>query len=391
MKKLSMMFAAMAAFVLLGAVSCSKDTDNGYDGEPGTGKVVIAFNFDTQEAGRADYTTSASKPTTSWKNNITSLTLFLVDPLTDMVKVALPVTELPTDDDIAAESFTFTNVPAGDYTGYLVANFDQSNANFSGSTINQDIDDLLMGMVALTSWPKDPVSEATSTAYEEAPEIFLAVRPNTDVDANTTNDYFLDTNDHFILTRAVSLIRVRINNSVGDGVDNTKVDFSHADASLRIRRIGTSLNPKSTVAPSPALSTNLIWDKGWNIGNTPPTGYSAGLLIDATNGQSAWKDLRVYPGGGTGTSANKFNIVVSGMAEAGYVPSGATTGLAAPALVYWDGTVEAAVTANNILELNVDLKSQGKPTVPIVTETGSLIIGVGLANWGSISGVYMPI
>ncbi len=388
MKKISVILAAMSAILLMGTVSCNREP--AYDGLEGTGKVVISFNFDKSETR---YTPSTSIPGTTWKDNIKSLTLFLADA-SGVVKVALPVPEIPQVTSTAAQTFTFSNVPAGEYTGYLVANYDQTGvtSNFAGSTVGQNISAMLMNMVALASWPKDPTTEATATAYEQAGEIFLAIRPDTDVVANETNDYATDTNDHFKLTRAVSMLRVRIKKDFPiptpqGTVNNNLVDFEDATASLRIRRVGTGMKLNGDVTPEHPSEDALIYSAGWNTDNNVPTGYTAGNLIDIAGGQHAWKDVRIYPGGGQGTEdsgtnpGDKFNILIAGMAPIGYYPAGSTTPLTAKTLVYWQGTIDKVIAANKILEVNVELKNQGGPDITEPAETGELIVGVDLVPW----------
>ncbi len=368
MKKISVILSA--AVVLLGAVSCNKEKP--YDGEPGTGKLTISYGFNDDAKSRASaYDPSTIKPTTSWQQNIKTLTLFLVESGT--IKVALPIAFNKVT-GIAAQNFTFSNVPAGNYTGHLIANYDQGDieANFTSATTGSALTGLTMDM------PKNLLS---STATAEAAEIFVAQLAGVNVVANQSEDY---SNTPFQLTRAVSMMRVRVNknftgNTPGGAFNNNDIDLGDDAAALHIRKAGTGLRYSGTAwttFPAAPANADVVYVAGWNTNGTIPAGYgpSDGKILEAT--QQAWKDVRIFPGGSSSstgtTAAQRFNIMIAGMAPTGYVPLGATTGLTAEALVYWQGTVTGAITANNILEVNVELKTQGSTTPPVVTETGDL-------------------
>lgn len=392
MKKLTVILASAA--MLLGLASCNKETST--QNAEGEGNLQISFAFDGV-GENTRYTPSTNKPTTAWAN-VKSLTLFLVDAST--VKVALSVPSSAWTGN-SSNVHTFPGVPAGNYTGYLVANYDQAGitAGFSGTTTGVNISSMLMNLVAMTTWPKDTTTETTAVAHEVPAEVFLAAQTGINVVADTNNDY--STSKPFALTRAISMMRVRINNHFkvtaagGTEIDNFTVDFNHADAALRVRRIGTTLDIAGLVTPLAAAASkdDLIFSLGYRQG-APTSGYESNAEI--TNGeQEYWKDMFILPGGakdnGTDLGKGKMNIVVSGMAPASYIPYGATTALGTPKLVHWDGTVNAVVTANNIIELNVDLTTLGKTDVPPVTETGSLKIGVSITPWGTIESINMPI
>lgn len=390
MKKIFIMLSSVA--LLIGAVSCNKETTSNNQGK---GNLTVSYGFEGVDDGTR-YTASTNKPATTWAGNIKSLTLFLAE--SGIVKAALNI-PAQSDQDNVNKTFTFQNVPAGTYTGYLIANYDQTNisSSFSASSTGMNVSTMLMNLVAQTTWPADAETETASTAYNVPAEIFLASVP-IEVIANQENNR---TGTPFMLTRAISMMRVRINknftsnvvNNLGQTVvvDNSTVDFSAATSALRVRKMGTALNYAGTVTPTTALGTNLIYSAGYNTTPAPPAGYEDpdSPLYDAAEGLSAWKDMFILPGGGTGNSANKFDIVVSGMAPIGYIPLGATTGIEAATLVHWNGTVEAVVGANNIIELNCELKTQGTTVVPPPTDTGTLIIAVNLVPWGDIQSVTL--
>lgn len=382
MKKL--LFFVSAA-MLLGTVACQKDADKTYDGEEGTGKVVVSFDF-SKIAGEAEtrYTVSAAKPNTTWVDNIKSLGFFLADA-SGTIKVARQVDLTGSAANATKRTFTFSNVRVGDYTGYLIANYDQAGivVDFDGTSTERNINTLLMKLATVTAPAGEP---AGSTVYSEPAEIFVASRAATNVIANATTDY--SNINPFKLTRAISMLRARINKKF-DGVStvgnwtNENIDFTAATAAFRVRKAGTTVDPLGIVTPAAALGTNVIYSTGWNNSTTVPANYTGGTAMLDTD-QSAWKDIKIFPGGDTGTGANKFNVVISGMAPTGYIPLGATAKLTTPTLVHWAGTVEGDIAANSILELNIDLKTQGSIDVPPFTETGSIIIGVELAPWGPI-------
>ena len=153
------------------------------------------------------------------------------------------------------------------------------------------------------------------------------------------------------------------------------------------------------------------------------TGYSADTVL--TDNFTSWKDVILIPAGHATTSAEKLDVVVTGIVKTGetYVPAGYPkqepnpnydpngpkdntnpeyiTIESAPegSQIAWAGAVTAVLTANNILELNLTLKSTGTwvdPTepdkpLPQPEEYGNLEIKVDLAPWGSIASVDMEL
>lgn len=392
MKKISVIISAAA--LLLGVVSCDKEK-TGNAALEGNGKLTINFGFDGV-GDETRYTQSTNKPATTWSGNVKSLTLYLVESGTIEVALNIPADKL-TGTDNATKVFTFGSVPAGVYTAYLIANYNQTaniSSSFSGTSTGMPVASMLMNLVEDAAFPADPVTETGADAYKEPAEIFLATRPVT-ITANDDNTAPL-----FELTRAISLMRVRINkdwdfeviNNSGQTVteSNGDIDFTAAGAALRVRKSGITVSYNGTVTPATASADNLIYSAGYQA-NAVPTGYeSSSPIFIAGEKQSAWKDTRILPGGGASDSGNRFDIVISGQAPAGYYAKGKTTGLAAAGLVHWSGTVNSVVAANEILELNVELKTPGSTTVPEVTETGDLEINVDLVPWGAIKSLDLP-
>jgi hypothetical protein len=406
MKKISVILSAVA--LMLGVASCNKDNvNNGYDGEPGTGKLVINYGFDKPVNSRA-YSSSTAKPVTSWTKSVSSLALFLTDG-TGKIAYASAVSTSGASGN--SHSQTFTGVPVGNnYTGYLIANYDHADieANFSlANAKGKNIHDLTLKPKVNTGY------DITSgdTAYNQPFDVFVARQTGVNVVANVATTH----GGRFQLTRAISLMRVRINKKVdGTGnADNSAVSFNNAASALVVRMAGTTLQyaSKDAAAPSTypaaAAKTNLIYRQGATVwsdaGFSNENDYSpATTLAFLDPKQAVWTDIRILPGGGYGvetdldkvTPANKFNILICGWAPAGYPAIGATGPggtLASAGKVYWSGTVNKNVSANEILVVDVDLKTYGSTTPPAVTETGSLTINVDLIGWGNIidTGVEM--
>jgi hypothetical protein len=385
----------LSAAAMLATVSCQKDAQRGHEGEEGTGKVTVSFGFGNAGSTQTRaYTTSTAKPTTSWSKSIQGDLLFLLVNADGDIKVVKTVT--PPSDATVTATYTFTNVTSGDYTGYMLANYDNAAIDIewdAASLINTPIDALIFKLVENTTYTEG-AEEGVATAYNEPAEVFLAVRPATNVVANSEKDY---SSDPFQLARVISLMRVRLNKnysgvSTAGAWDNNDVDFNVTNAAMRIRRTTTSFDYTGTIG-NPVM-TNLIYSEGafFGTGNAPAAGeYTTNVYLDTANGQSDWTDVRILPGGDTGaTGQYKFNIVISGLAEAGYTPAGSAP-LANAALVHWVGTVDSKITANNILELNVNLTTQGLPEVPPPTDPGSIDIGAELMPWDQIIPVEMDV
>ncbi|MDR0509715.1 MAG: hypothetical protein LBH06_01310 [Rikenellaceae bacterium] len=398
MKRVFVILAAVA--LLSGVTSCNRNADEGA-ATGATGNVTISFGFDGEANGgetRA-YAVSTSKPATSWSGNIKSLMLLFVDAsgtIVDARSIATPAAA-----DTTAKTFTMTNVAAGNYTGCLIANFDQGGVspNFTASSVKGlKAGALLMNLVPVQNWSaiRDTTTEASSTAYSEAGEIFLASRAGVNVVANTNQDY---TSTPFHLKRAVSMFRLRINKNftsttAGNVTDNSKIDLANAACALRIRRTGVGLDYMGVVSPAAPLSTNLMYATGLNTSSTPPANYTPGTLLDAQ--QQAWKDLRILPGGATGANnSSKFDVLLSLWAPVDYWArnaNGVAVKLTTAGLVHWNGIVEGAVVANGILEVNVELRSPGiTGATPPTGNYGNLNIAVDVLPWGNVTQTDLPV
>ena len=393
--KIRFIFAIFMAVALFGFASCNKNNNNP-NVLPDTtekGDLKITYSLPTTMAsGTRALVTSTMKPTTTWAGNIKSLLMMFVDGA-GIVKDSRILTP-PTAANNSTQTAVLTSVIAGNnYTVYLLANYDQTGANttWNAAAVNgSSISSLLMSLAATSAatWTdKDLTNEAVVTAYDESAEIFIATLTGVNVvqDVTTTHSTAL------VLKRAVSMFRVRIAPIADQNltVDNTMVNFDNAGASLRIRRAATAVTPASVYTPATPVNTNMVYSKGFKNAD-PTTGYApaGGVMLDRASDQTHWKDVMIFPGGHNLSHNSMFDIVVSGMAPAGYIPYGETTGIAAPKLVYWTGLVEKAVLANDIIEVNINLRSAGYPFVPPVQERGNITFdNIQLEPWGNIDSV----
>ncbi|MDR1671022.1 MAG: hypothetical protein LBR57_00710 [Alistipes sp.] len=402
MKKISVILLAIA--LMLGVGSCQKNDGATGPVETGSMRVYYGFQANPSEEGTRAYALSTAVPSTAWNANIKSLMLLLTDG-DGVIRVArtLPI---PTDADHEPETILVSDVPAADdYIGYIIANYETATTagitpNFTvGSTLGKNIDDLTLSLVAATGYPAPSVDEPVgTTAYNPAGEVFIARTADIDIVANAA----LPTNAAFALTRAVSLLRVRINRNTGDGVDNTKIEFMGANAggaAVRLRKADTRLQYDATAtafASYGAVPANLIYSPGgWT--NTVTAGYvktsngDPAVLTDfLTTEQQYYKDFLILPGGAN-DGADMFDIVITGWAPSGYTVWGAETPLTTGQLVHWNGTIKRAALANRVLEVNVDLVYPGKGIVPPVVETGQVNISVDLVPWGGIDQYNMQV
>ncbi len=365
----------IAAMFVASLSSCNNDKEPKPNGETGT--VKVSFEFDKSNLKS---TVSTAKPTTDWKD-VKQLMILFVDESSNAVKAARILTP-PTTAVTTTHNEVLSNVPAGTFKAYLIANYNESNINRTngggadwneGSVVGQDITSLTLKMVENSDFTA--VTEETGVVgYQSPSEIFMDQD-----DVTITAD--ADVTASFSLTRVVSLFRIRLDQSQNG---NEVVDFTDALADIRIRKVATTFNPKDGVEATVA-STNLVYYKGAYNDADPSTGYTSGSILDATSNLKLWADHVIFPGGSSTTGANKFDIVIGGVAPVGYVPLGATVALTTPTKVYWSGQVQKEVTANNILEVNCVLKQAGNTLVPPVGEYGNLEINVDIVGWGNIS------
>lgn len=420
----------MGAALIAGLASCSKDAGSAGSGEypTGTGSLKITLDFEKAPSTYAA-TPSTAKPLTDW-TNIESLAIFFVDEASNEIKNAqsIPLDSLKVGNRAEDRITTLRGIPTGSYSVYLVANWDKGNLDNMPWTVNtakgRNIEDLYIWSLGNTDYDdyKHKTTEADSYGYAPAPEVFVAKHPDIPITADGT---YTDQNA-YELTRIVSLVRVRIDQSRDNEMNrNDLIDFTIADAnnvsnnaSLRIRRIKTGISLKYTDtdmaattgrAESDAVNT-VFFFKG-AFGDTEPTADDGYDVTEnkkvLTDNFTSWKDVILIPAGSANDSKEKLDVVVTGIVKADesgknrvYVPAGYPKTLNGTEVTFapvgsqiaWAGAVSRQLTANGIMELNLTLLSAGtwvdsndpdKP-LPQPEEYGNLDITVNLVDWGAI-------
>lgn len=389
----------VAALVAVGMAACSKDDKTvGCTDENSVGEVRVTLGFGKSTETKA-IASSTAKPTTAWNKNIKDLMILFVED--GRVKDARKIFSLPTAGDISSQIFTLTNIKASasgkQYTVYVIANSQQAaiKTEIGGngktwnenSCVGQPVTALLMKLVVNPEFAPQGDAEAGAVGYSEPAEIFVG---------KTTNVVIADGNPATItasLERAVSMLRVRINQSLNG---NDLVDFTGNSASFRIRRATTAVTPE--IALSKGGKTDVLYTKSPFLSTEPGSGYEGGTILNPSEKITLWKDIRMLPGGSTSVSAEKFDIVLIGRAQEGYIPLGKTTGLTQPADVAWTAAVSTAIGRNEILEINLTLERAGawlddpeNPGIPDVGEYGNADVNVNLVPWGNIVSEDIPV
>lgn len=400
MKKMYLLW--VAALVVVGMTACSKDDKGINKTENGVGEVRLAFGFGKGTKTRA-ITPSTAKPSTTWKDNIKDLMILFVED--GKVKDTREILPLPTTENQAAHIFTFTGIKASatgkTYEVYVIANSQQTGSikaeKRSGGTWNRSscvgsrVNDLLMKLVVNPDYQPHGTTEDGSTGYSEPAEIFVAKRSGITIAPDISNDL---TATPFQLERIISLMRIRIDKSKSG---NQVVDFTDANTSFRIRRATTSINPLKTFTRGGIK--DVLYTKGAFETTDPNSGYEAGFILKPDENITLWKDIRIFPGGSTNTGAEKFDIVLTGKAPAGYVPLGKDAGLNQAAEVAWTAAVSTSIDPNFILEINLTLERAGiwlddpenPGGIPEVGEYGNADASIQLMPWGSIISEDIPV
>lgn len=375
----------MIPLVLLGLAACNKDDAATQD--QGKGNVKITFGFEQALETKAG--TGPKKPPTSWNGNVKDLIILFVDN-GGTVKDARNITP-PKGEGITSESVTLQNIAAGDYDVHVVANSGvDANIKRRGgwrveTAVGRPLADLFLDMVVSEASPGGTLG----TGYKEPAEIFTAMqRVKVLADATTSVE------QPFSLTRAVSLIRVRL---IPVEANDAKIDFTDAEgagsSAIFLRRTELALNILGTLE-------NKADDKGIFI-NTPfltadPIDYAGDQPIvgDAT-GVKYFKDFLSLPGGGVlaDPSANKFDLVIKGTTKTNdYIIAGSTDPVGKGTAVYWSGPVNQKIGPNGILDIVVTLKSHGEKDEPTPGTTyGNLDIQVNLTDWGAVTNAEMEL
>lgn len=376
----SLLSYALVAMTFISFFSCSSNDIPSPD-ENKTGQVKVAFGFDKQTNTKA-LTRSTAKPTTSWSANIKQLMILFADKSTGQVKAARSIA-VPNENTLTQQTTVLQNIPAGTFEAYLIANYNEANLQRlningpwnEGNVVGKDIKSLTLQLVANDAFSKTS-TENTVSAFKSPSEVFMAKQEVTVQADQTTSAPTFD------LTRIISILRVRIDQSQNG---NNVVDFAHANADLRIRKISNQFNPKNSF--SGLAATNIIYTKGAEVykKEEPNSGYKGGTILDKANNITLWSDAFIFPGGSKTSGDKKFDIVLGAMAPVGYIPLGKTEALQTPAMVYWSGQVQEAVTENNILEINCILKQAGSTEVPEIGSYGNLNLTFNIVEWGNIA------
>lgn len=397
MRTISML--ALAAAVIFGAASCIKNTEN--CNEEGNAQLTINCDFskaiESSEGAGTRAATSTAKPTTNWNTNIKSLTLILTNT-SGVITHVLPA-NLPTVAGITQQTIaTASNLVQATYDVYLIANAEASIVASPHGTagtapswtlnpatlVGKNISTLNFGMVAAAT---AGLPAGITSANIEPTEIFW--------DKKTIAVGSTPATVTLALERSVSLLRVRINKDHADALGmNSGVTFDNATASLVLRKTaGTSILAATGLVGGTADAT-MFSKKPFKTANPLAADYNPvnmGLGTDYT----FWNDYLILPGGAADVNTG-FNIVVTGLAPANYVArdsqTGVETSLPSGGPVFWTAAVNGVVLKNNILELNLELKSKGATgTITPPASFGELTIHATVKDWGAITSVTIPI
>lgn len=396
MKRTFFSFALLAA-IAFGAASCSNPSEN--TPEEGSAQLTIMCDFAPPTGSPSRATVSTAIPGTDWIKNIKSLTLLLTDAA-GTIKYVLPA-NVPNTSGIGAQTIaTASTLIAGTYQVYLIANAQPTIVTSPHGTAaidpSLDLDPLVLQgknignlNFATKAVPTSSLPDGITSAYQEPTEIFWGSEPAT---VSTTSNTITVT-----LTRAVSLLRVRINkdSAVANGA-NADVDFTDAVASLAIRRTaGTQVEAKTGLVGGTSGET-MFSQKPFSTTNAPAD-YTGNMGLAANVGDddfSCWCDYLILPGGTTDMNTG-FNVVVTGKAPANYAArnsNGAEEILTTGGPVFWIAAVEGVVPANGIMELNLTLESKGQTgDIPPPATLGELKVEAKLTEWGAIQSINIPI
>lgn len=391
---------ALAATIMIGAVSCN----NGEEGieaiEKGSGTISIEYGFkDVKITDDTKGPTSTAKPVTSWTKNISSLTLLLTNSSGVITKVMSPTP--PTGADITTKSVaSIPNLTAGTYNVYLIANasaatvtsphgavvINPSLALTEAALVGQNISSLSFNTVAHTG----TLPTGITAANQQPSEIFWASKTGITVASTSVTA-------HLELERIVSLLRVRINKDVPvDGTAvNANVNFAHADAGFVLRRTAGAGFAASTGAVN-GTAVDFYYKGAFKTVAPVAADYTGSMNLGTGNDFTLWKDHIILPGGAANVNTG-FSIVLVGIAGTGgykaiNISSGAETNVAQGQPIFWTAGVEGAVVKNGIMELNIVLKSKAfTGTVPPPTTYGTLVVTAELEEWGNVNSVTINI
>lgn len=396
MKKMYLLWVAV--LVAVGMTACSKE-DKVVSTENGVGGVVLSFGLGKSVGTRA-VTPSTAKPNTTWRDNIKDLMVLFVED--GRVKDARTIEPVPTSSDLGVKNVVFTNIKASadnkTYDIYVIANSQQANIRAEkgngkiwdmSTCVGASVTDLMMKLVENPDFVRSGQSEANAVGYKEPAEIFVARQTGITIVVDENNEI----QTPFQLERVISLMRVRIDQSKNG---NDRVSFADADASFRIRRATTSVNPLKTIARGNV--DQVLFTKGGFKTTDPTSGYNGGTILNPAENITLWQDIRMLPGGSADKGSEKFDILLIGKAPAGYYPLGVDSPLTEPADVAWTAAVGTPVDPNYILEINLILERAGiwldnpaDPGIPEPGKYGNAGIFIKLTPWGQIVSEDIPL
>ncbi|MGL5690820.1 MAG: hypothetical protein ACRDD8_08370 [Bacteroidales bacterium] len=367
--------------VIFSLISCSKSSSDFTENMDGAGNVTVRLGFSKQHATRA-IPSSTAKPTTSWSKNINQLMALFVDN-TGVVKAAR-VIAVPQENSTNTMQFILHNIPAGNYDVFMVANYNDVNLERltigglwnEGNVVGKRMDALTLSLVANSAYQPNATTETGMQGFKEPAELFMD-KKSVRIIADQTESM-----PAFQLSRAVSILRVRIDHSQNG---NEGVDFLVPQSDIRVRKVATTFNPQGGLNPVNPIHVLYANGNGVFKDSEPAGNYTAGKILDPANNITLWSDLLMFPGGSTLEGTKKFDIVIGGLAPVGYTPLGHDTPLASAQMVYWSGQIQAGIVANNILEVNCVLKQSGSVVVPEIGAYGNLDMTINIEDWGNIS------
>lgn len=415
-------FNSFYVLMLLFLSSCASN-ENVDTTTKGTGELIAKINFSQAQGTRATSDAeSTAIPKTSWEN-VKDLQLFLYDSSNGKVAFS-KIFQPDTSASGSTQTFKFTNVPVGTYKLALVANIDAGSTvykiqttlngtatvpdwvtltttNVLGKSLTTP--DIYAGL-ATTSFPLDHTWDNTSPtskdqAYLPPSEIFTAYSSSdvvikegattTEPDNNSSPTTVLS------LTRAISLMRVRVNKEkkAPNAPQLDLVDFKTDKSFIVLHRLPKGLKLDGTGVLQDSEKDNIMigatgattfndenpkLSEGYSIANDHNT---EGIIIKGD--YKLWKDIFVLPTTTSSTDETvlahrKYFIVIAGWAKEGYKYADGTSAAAGGQVVYWWGTINEAFSPNVIREVNLNITSPGSPTNPTdPDQVGNLNITVG--------------
>jgi len=414
-------FNSFYVLMLLFLSSCASN-ENVDTTTKGTGELIAKINFSQAQGTRATTDEKSNAiPITSW-DNVKDLQLFLYDSSNGKVAfsaIFLPSVGIPSGSD-TERTFTWTNVPKGTYKLALIANINENSTDYkirttldggvnwemltaynvigkSLTTPNIYADLVTRNLPNGHTWNASGEGAVIHQGYTPPSEIFTAYSSsNVVIEEGKTTDLKKSEDKNLSLKRAISLMRVRVDNSVKPAApDLDKVTYNASISFIAVHRLPTGLKLDDTsVLETSDVKRILIGSEGettFNIKDPDVKNdhYSIaedsktpGVIIQGN--YKLWQDICVLPNtNGTDQTADadaarKYFIVIAASVPNGYVYADKTVAKNDKQAVYWSGTINGVFSPNVIREVNVNLASAGYPNNPTGPDNpGGLIITVG--------------